>query len=296
VLFGLLALTMIVVYGRWVVRLRRRGDAWPPGRTVSWVAGAVLLLWVTNGWPAVYSPVLFSAHMLMHMVLAMVTPVLFVLAAPITLALRALPTRRDGSRGPREWLLWVVESWLGRLVANPLVAAVGFVGSMIVFYTTPLFDLALRSHIAHLGMVVHFSLVGYLFVNALIGIDPGPRRPAYPIRLVLLFATVAFHAFFGVAVAESSVLLGADWYGALGLPWGVDALADQRQGANLAWAIGEAPTLALAAAVAVRWAREDERTARRRDRASARDGDAELEAYNAMLAGLAERDGSERKR
>src|SRR5680860_146379 len=233
--------------------------------------------------------------MLAHMVLAMVTPVLFVLAAPVTLALRALPGRRDGSRGPREWLLWVVDSRLGRLVANPVVAAVGFVSSMIVFYLTPLFDLALSSHAGHLAMVVHFSLVGYLFANALIGIDPGPRRPAYPIRLLLLFATVAFHAFFGVAIAESTVLLAADWYGALGLPWGVDALADQQRGANLAWAIGEAPTLALAAAVAVRWAHEDERTARRRDRASARDGDAELEAYNAMLAGLAEREEPGRK-
>ena len=65
--------------------------------------------------------------------------------------------------------------------------------------------------------------------------------------------------------------------------------ADQRQGANLAWAIGELPTLALAIAVAVQWARDDERTARRRDRAADRDGDAELVAYNAMLAALAAR-------
>jgi cytochrome c oxidase assembly factor CtaG len=160
---------------------------------------------------------------------------------------------------------------------------------MVVFYLTSLFPLALSSHAGHVAMVVHFSLVGYLFANVLVGVDPGPRRPAYPVRLLLLFATVAFHAFFGVALAESSVLLAADWYGALGLPWGVDALADQQQGAYLAWAIGEAPTLALAAAVAMRWVRDDERTARREDRAAARDGDAELAAYNAMLADLAAR-------
>ncbi len=167
---------------------------------------------------------------------------------------------------------------------------------MIIFYYTGLFELALTSHVGHVFMVVHFSLAGYLFANVLVGIDPGPRRPAYPIRLVLLFATMAFHAFFGVALAQSTALLAADWFGGLGLPWGVDALADQRQGANLAWALGEIPTLVLAGVVAVQWAREDDRTARRKDRQADRDGDAELAAYNAMLADLATRTGRRGRR
>jgi cytochrome c oxidase assembly factor CtaG len=289
-LFALLAVVMAVVYVRWVLRLRRRGDAWSAGRTASWLAGVAIFAWVTSGPPAVYGQVLFSVHMLQHMVLAMVTPVLFCLAAPVTLALRALPTRRDSSRGPREWLLALVESRWGRFVSHPLVAALGFGGSMIIFYLTPVFPWALSTHLGHIAMVVHFSLVGYLFANALVGIDPGPSRPAHPMRLLLLFGTVGFHALFGVAIAQSTVLLAADWYGALGLPWGVDALADQRSGANLAWAFGELPTLVLAALVAVQWARDDERTARRLDRAADRDGDARLAEYNAMLARLTTRD------
>lgn len=290
VLFALASVVMAVVYLRWVARLRRRGDRWSTGRTVAWVSGTAVLFWITNGAPAVYGHVLFSVHMFQHMVLAMVSPLLFTLGAPVTLALRALPRRSDASRGPREWLLALVESRWARLFANPVVAAVNFVGSMVVFYYTPLFELALTSHVGHVAMVVHFSLAGYLFANAVIGVDPGPRRPPYPVRLLLLFATMAFHAFFGVALAQSTILLAADWFGGLGLPWGVDALADQQQGANLAWAIGEVPTLALAAVVAVRWSREDERTARRKDRAADRDADAALEAYNAMLAGLAAQD------
>jgi putative copper resistance protein D len=280
---------MAVVYLGWVVRLARRGDRWPVSRTVSWVSASVAFVWVTNGAPMVYGTVLFSVHMVEHMALATLLPVLFALGAPVTLALRALPVRTDRSRGPREWLLAIVESRWARFLAHPLVAAVNFAGSMIVFYYTGLFEAALSSHVGHVVMIIHFTLAGYLFANVLIGVDPGPRRPAYPVRLVLLFATMAFHAFFGVALAESTALLAADWFGALGLPWGVDALADQRQGANLAWATGELPTLALAVGVAVQWAREDERAARRRDRAAERDGDADLAAYNAMLAQLAER-------
>ncbi len=290
ILFALVSLVMVVVYLRWVLRLHRRGDRWSPGRTVFWLSGAVVFFWITNGAPAVYGGVLFSVHMFLHMVLVMVTPLLFALGAPVTLALRALPARGDRSRGPREWLLALVESRWARVFANPVVAAVNFAGSMIVFYYTPLFGLALSSHVGHVAMVVHFSLAGYLFANALVGIDPGPRRPPYPVRLLLLFATMGFHALFGVAVAASTALLAPEWFGGLGLPWGVDALADQQQGANLAWAIGEVPTLLLAAGVAVQWSREEDRVARRTDRAAARDHDAALVAYNAMLADLAARE------
>ena len=59
---------------------------------------------------------------------------------------------------------------------------------------------------------------------------------------------------------------------------------------SLAWAIGEIPTLMIALVLVVQWARSDDREARRHDRAADRDGDADLAAYNSMLAKLAARD------
>ena len=139
-------------------------------------------------------------------------------------------------------------------------------------------------------MIVHFTLAGYLFANALIGVDPGPQRPGYPMRLLLLFATMAFHAFFGVTLVTSEVLLVPEWFGLLGRTWGDSAIADQQVGGSIAWGIGEIPTMVLAVVVAVRWAKDDERAARRRDRRIETRGDVELDDYNAMLAKLAERD------
>lgn len=300
VLLASAAVAGVVVYVRWVLRLRRRGDTWSWARTASWVTGMVLFFWTTSGGPAMYGHVLFSAHMVEHMILAMVVPVLLALSAPVTLALRALPSRAnragagrgavDASRGPREWLLGLVHSRVGRFFANPVVAAVNFAGSMVVFYYTDVFRWALTSEVGHYAMVVHFSLAGYLFVNALVGIDPGPNRPPYPQRLLLLFATMAFHAFFGVALTTGDVLLVPDWFGLLGREWGPSAIVDQQRGGGVAWGIGELPTLALAVAVAFAWSRDDERTAKRRDRKVARDGDTEMDEYNAMLARLARRD------
>jgi len=286
-LVALGCLAGVVVYVRWALRLRARGDRWPIGRTVSAVAGLTLLAWATSGGPAVYGHVLFSAHMLQHMVLVMVVPIFLALSAPVTLAARALPVRRDGSRGPREWLLGIVHSRVAGFFANPVVAAVNFAGSMVVFYYTDLFELALTTYLGHLFMIVHFSLAGYLFANALVGIDPGPDRPGHPVRLLLLFTTMAFHAFFGLALVSGETLLVPEWFGLLGRPWGPPALEDQQAGGGIAWGISELPMLALAIALAVAWTRDDERTARRRDRAADRDGDAELAAYNAMLSQLA---------
>lgn len=272
-----------------VVKLRRRGDAWPLGRTIAWLVGCALLLWVSSSGPAVYGRILFSAHMIQHMVLAMVIPLFFVVGAPVTIALRTLTHRSDGSRGWREWLLIFLNTGWVKFFANPIVAAANFAGSMIVFYYTPVFEQALSTHVGHELMMVHFLLVGYLFANALIGIDPGPSRPPYPMRLLLLFATMAFHAFFGLALMSGTALLVPDWFGLMGRPWGASAIADQQEGGGIAWGIGEIPTLFLAIMVAIGWSKDDARKAKRRDRAADRDGDAELTEYNDMLADLAKR-------
>ena len=279
-----LAVVMAGLYVAGWLRLRRRGDSWPVARVILWVLGWAAFVFATSGGPGVYGRVLFSAHMVMHMIVAMIVPLLLVPAAPLTLALRALPSRPDKTWGPRELILQVVHSrYLGAL-ANPVVAAALFFFSLAIFYYSPLFELALRTHTGHVAMMVHFLLSGYLFVWVLIGIDPGPQRWSPLLLIVILFATMAFHAFFGVVMTSGTELLAADFFPRLDLPWGPDPLADQQRAGAIAWGVGEAPTLALAMLVAVAWVRSDRAEARRRDRQADRDGDAELAAYNAQLA------------
>lgn len=285
-LLAFLVVTGIVLYLRWVGRLKARGDHWSGLRTTSWILGLVIFAWVTNGGPAVYGAVLFSSHMLMHMLLAMVIPIFLALGAPVTLIARAIPPRKDGSRSGREILLAVAHSRYGAFWSHPVIAGINFSGSLILFYFTPLFYLSLTTHVGHLLMIAHFTLAGYMFVNALVGIDPGPNRPTHALRIVVLFATMAFHAFFGIAVISSTNVLANEYFGWLGLPWGVNALADQEVGGALTWGIGEFPTVALAISVAVSWTLADKKQQKRIDRQADRDHDAELKAYNEMLARL----------
>lgn len=273
----------IGLYIAGVVRLQRRGDAWPWHRTLMWILGWLLFVWTTSGAPGIYGRLTFSAHMLMHMTLTMGIPPLLAFGAPITLASRALAARRDKTLGPRELLLAVAHSRWMTFWANPVVAGVNFAGSLYLFYFTDLFDLALRTHVGHLLMVVHFMLAGYVFSWVLIGVDPGPRRWAPSLRLVLLFATMSFHAFFGVALLSMRTLLAEDYFTQLALPWVGDLLADQQKGGGITWGIGEIPMLVLALLVTATWMRADEHEAKRKDRQADRDHDAELEAYNAAL-------------
>lgn len=274
-----------------VWRLHKRGDKWPIHRTVLWISGMVVLFYTTSGGVNVYEKYLFSAHMIAHMLLTMAIPVFLVPSAPITLALRTINKREDGSRGPREWILIAVHSRVFKFLSNPLVAAILFASSLWIFYYTPLFSWASSDHVGHEWMIFHFLVVGYIFVSSLVGVDPGPARPPYPLRLLILLGTMAFHAFFGLALITSTGLLSAGWYGAMGWGPSIPALQDQQTAGGIAWGIGEIPTLALAILVAFMWSRSDARESKRYDRKAERDGDAELNAYNAMLAARAGRPG-----
>lgn len=295
-LWGTAGVIAALLYLGAVVRLWRRGDRWPIWRLVSWLIGCAFFVWASSGAPGVYGRVSFAWHMLEHMFMAMVTPILLVIATPILLVIRAVAPRTDGSLGPRELLLGLVHSRYMNVMANPIVASALFFFSMVVFYYTPLFELALRSHVGHIVMIIHFVASGYLFAWVLIGDDPGPRKWPAAYRLLMLFATIGFHAFFGVALTSAESLLAPTFYGALDIPWIPDPLVDQHTGGAIAWGVGEAPSLLLALLVAVSWMRSDDAEARRHDRQAARDGDADLVAYNEQLARLAAADRREAAR
>lgn len=290
-IFGTAAIVLAGLYVAGVVRLRRRGDGWPPGRTSSWLLGCLVLLFVTSSGVGRYMPAMFSMHMVVHMCLSMLVPILLALGAPVTLALRALPAAGRGDPpGPREWLLAALHSRFSRLLTNPVVATVLFVAGFYGLYLSNLFDNTASSHAGHLLMNLHFLLSGYLFYWVVIGVDPTPR-PIPPLaKLAVVFASLPLHAFFGVVLMSTRKVLGADYYRSLGFSWHTDLLGDQRLGGGIAWSAGEFPLVIVMLALLVQWARSDRRTAKRLDRAADRDDDAELAAYNAMLAQLAGRD------
>ena len=153
------------------VAAARRGP-WPWHRTACWYAGLAAIL--------AAGPLLdgdFTQHAAGHLLLGMVAPLLLVLSAPVTLALRALPVRRA------RLLSRVLHRT--RLLTFPPVAAVLDIGGLWLVYTTDLHTSAL--------VQVHVLAAGYLFTASIVGVDPMPHRASWALRAATLVLASAAH-------------------------------------------------------------------------------------------------------
>jgi cytochrome c oxidase assembly factor CtaG len=233
--------------------------------------------------------------MIAHMVIVTLVPIGIVLGAPVTLALRALPAgTHPGERGARGTLNAAIHSKVAKLYAHPVVALAIIDGSLFVLYLTPIFGHLMRSQFGHVFMNFHFLGAGIIFFYIIIGVDPSPRRIPHLVRMVLLFAAMAIHAFFSIAVMSTTTVLDGGYFGSLHRPWWPDLLTDQHTGGAVGWAMSDLPIVIALVALFIQWTKDDAREARRLDRASDRatlqGEDDELAKYNARLAAIAKRD------
>lgn len=244
-----------------VVVLHRRGDRWPVGRTITFVGlGLGSLVVATQSAIGTYDSVLVSVHMVQHMVLTMITPVFLALGAPVTLALRTFRPV------PRRALLSVLHSRVAKVVSFPVVAGVIFVVNPWVLYFTPLYEATLRNPLLHDLQHAHFLLIGCLFFWPLLGIDPVPGRVDYPIRLLVVFATLPFHAFLGLTIMGQRTLLGGSWYPELDRHWPPGLRVDQEWAGGILWSSGDFVGLLIFFVLFAQWLRSSRREAQREDR------------------------------
>ena len=285
-LFLAIGIVGAVLYIVGVVRLHKRGDRWPWYRTVLWLVGLIIMVWATNAGIATYADVSVGFHMVQHMTLAMLAPIPLVLAAPVTLALRTVRPSQSNGRGPRELILATIHSGPAKVITNPIFVLIVYGGGVYGLYFSPLFGALMTSHLGHIAMTTHFLVSGLLLAWVVIGIDPQPAPIPYWARMILVIAVIVLHAFFAVAMMFTTTALGAQWYGIVHPAWVIDPVTDSMQGGQIAWAGGEIPTILLLLIIAYQWARSDDREAKRRDRKADREGDTEMDDYNAYLAQL----------
>jgi cytochrome c oxidase assembly factor CtaG len=258
----LVLVVVTALYLEGVRRLRARGDAWSPGRTTCFLLAILAAAVALVSGLARYDTVLFGVHMAQHMILAMLVPVLAALGAPVTLALRTLPQR------PRQVLLTVLHARLVRVLTFPMVTWVLFVASPWALYFTGWYDATLQHRWLHDLLHLHFVVVGSLFFWPIVGVDPVPGRVGHPFRILMLFATMPFHAFLGVSImgvdSSGKGLIAPEHY--LPLIGRADAVFQQQVGGGLIWASGDLVGLLFIFVAAAQWMQASEREAAREDR------------------------------
>jgi putative membrane protein len=267
----------------WAVRrvaLRRRipHSAW---RVACFLGGLAAIVLALNSPIEAYDGVLFSDHMVQHMLLMLVAAPLLLLGAPATLALRA------ASPSVRRALLHVLHSRIMAVITFPLLGWVAFAAVNWGWHFSTLYNDALENDLLHYLQHATFLGAALLFWFPVVGADPARWRLPHPARLFYLFLAMPQNSFLGVALMSSSTVLFPHYLTTV-RNWGPSPLADQNLGGVLMWVGGDMMFLVAMGLVVVAWVRqEDRRTARLDARLDAE----EREAEAARLAAAAPRPG-----
>jgi cytochrome c oxidase assembly factor CtaG len=249
--------------GLYVVGVRRlaaRGRAWSAARTAAMGAALAVAVVATQSGIARYEDARMWVHMVQHVLLGMVVPLLLVLSAPLTLALQsAAPATRRTLRA-------ALRSRPARVLTHPVVAWALFGGGLVAIYLTPLLDLSVRddspaTSAIHLLVHAHIVVSGTLLLAVLVGVDPLPHRPPFGARLLAVLVAVPFHAFVALALLSAGTPIAPDAY---------PRLADQRTAAGLFWGAGELFTVAVAGIIVRQWWVGEQRATAREDRSADR--------------------------
>ena len=195
---GVLALVLLAAAGylTGVRRLRRRGEDWPAGRTVAFLAGLAVVVGATCSGLEPYGRVLEWVHMVEHLLLIMIAPALLAFGSPLQLAADA------GSGAVRTILHRPVVSWLTSPVAAVVLYAVAVVG----VHLTGLLTLAMRGDAVHVSEELAYLGAGFVLFQLTFGSSPGPWQLTNLGKLALLAVVSPVDTVVGVVLLQTGTL------------------------------------------------------------------------------------------
>lgn len=180
---------LLLAYLYAVMRQRKTGRKWSGFRTFCFIIGTILAMIAVSPPLASEAHHNLSGHMVQHLLIGMLAPLGLVLAAPLSLALRVL----HGSNG--RIITSILRSRPFHYISHPVSALLLNIGGMYLLYLTPLYIAMERNMLIHYIVHFHFLAAGYLFIWSIAGPDPAPKRPPLRIRLIVLFISMATHAY-----------------------------------------------------------------------------------------------------
>jgi putative membrane protein len=244
--------------------IERRGSAWPARRTFAFALGLLTIVVALDSGVEIYADQLASIHMAQHLLLTIVAAPLLAAGAPVRLALGA-------TRGStRSRLVRAVASRPVRLLTQPLSSWVLFVGLIVGWHLSPLYDLSQRYVLLHdLGHVLLLT-TAVLFWAHVVGADPLPRPLSALGRLLYLLAAMPAMSVIGVWLVVAHTLRYPA-YAAPAHALGISPLHDQHVAGVIMWG-GDALLGVITLLIACRALLEEERRAARRDAYGAASG------------------------
>ncbi|HKW48179.1 MAG TPA: cytochrome c oxidase assembly protein [Gemmatimonadaceae bacterium] len=239
-----IGITALAVLYLWRAHVAAR-EGYELGRTkpALFTLALVVLFLSLNGWLHDLSDsYLFSAHMVQHLVLALVVAPMLIMATPGWMLRPALAYR------PVE----VTARWL----TSPFRTFAIFNVVMCGWHLPPLYNLALTHHPVHIGQHLMFLVASVLMWWPILSPLPELPRIAYPMQMLYLFLMSIPMSIVAVYIAYADSVLYPT-YAAAPRIWGISPMQDQLIGGLIMWIPGGLFFFAVISVIFFRWQQHD---------------------------------------
>jgi putative membrane protein len=242
--------------GLYLAGVHRVRGSWPIGRTLSFLGGIACVLVALQSGLNSFDDRLLSVHMVQHMLLLLLAPLLLLAGRPVILALRALP------RSSRPVLARMLQR--SRPLTGPLSCLAVFYAVVVLTHLPGFYGATLRRPLLHEAEHALFLIAGLLLWWPILDGDPVPAHRLGGLgRLGYMLAAMPPMALVGAYLNRHATLVYPA-YGAPGRTLGVSALTDQANAGAIMWVAGNMMMVAVGlwAAIAALVAEERRQQAR----------------------------------
>lgn len=199
-------------------------------KTVSFIAGIlIILLALTSPVDRLGEDYLFSLHMVQHMLLGVIAPLLMVAGLPQAIT--------------NPWLKFPIIGSIEKLIGTPTIALIVASGTFWLWHLPALYNLTLQNESIH--VFEHITLIATGVILWWPVLKPDTTKQLAPMASVIYLSIAALlSTILGMIFTVSDTVYYAgyahpsDDLGALDLirnKWGLDQLADQKLGGAIMW-------------------------------------------------------------
>ena len=214
--------------GYWYLSERAARAAISRWRQAAFLVALALSALITIG-PVAHAAIhTFWTHMIQHIGLMMLISPLFVLGAPMKVALNSRRARlREASQS-------FLHGRAAKILFNPTFGFALFLTVLVLTHFSPLADAGMRNPNIHSLELLLFIIGGFIYYYPVMEGNPTPIHVPYSTRVLSLFAMMLPETMVGFFLYSGNRLLHA-------LPHGMsmsDGVSDQHTGGAIMWAMG----------------------------------------------------------
>jgi putative membrane protein len=247
-----IGLASLAVLYAWRVRAAGRHTspaALPHGKPLAFGSALVIMFVALNGWIHDLSDYyLFSAHMVQHLVLALVVAPLLIIGTPGWM-LRPVLARTAIAR-------------LAYAMTRPIAAFALFNVIVAAWHLPPLYNLAMTHHEVHIVQHLMFLAASVIMWWPVLSPVPELPRLSYPGQMLYLFLMSIPMSVVSIYITYADSILYPAYASAPRI-WGISPMNDQLIGGLIMWIPGGLYFFAVISVVFFRWQRAE--SARDRD-------------------------------